>query len=688
MAWACGEARARICCRQLGSSVAAAGQGALCGPGMSARGEFRAAEVGSSGDDGGLGAADGGGDVFAPYRFHWDFVSGMRWPGGAIADDAHAAPAGRVAAADGVEPSLAGGASLRDRGVAAAGGATRDEGRATGEPCAAGRPGLRPKGSVAQGGLARGFLVRSAGRRKAGEAAAEGASASSGSRASARAAPAPVTYDFGPKREVSVGGARLWQQSGAVEKLGRREPCRFYRLPGFVPGEEAARILELCRRSGRYRTDADSVDKAASFEYYPLQDGRWTDESMQRLLGGIVDRSILPYVRERYACPSCTVSDILVRRYAPGERRTHAVHFDGHAFVTAVLGLSPPDGIEGGLYLQPEPHISSRVFFRMEPGDLVVHSFDLQHGVHVWKGVRYSLVLWVKDSPESVRDRTTPWYDELAEAGDPDALYNLAQNFEHGLFGRPLDLARAAELYEKSAGQGHHFAQNNLALLYRKLNEEAAAHGGGGDPGLLDKSAALLLAAAAAGFALAQKNLAVAFANGHGVQQDDAQAICWMRQSAEQHEVEAAFMLGEFCRQGRGGPRDLVEAMRWYERSAEAGFPRAQFTLGMMLLEGTGVEKDLGRAEYWLRCAAGQGDSEAKNNVATIYAQRGEVESAANIWCELATKGEPNAQCNLGMCYVRGLGRQRDLEAARRWLQMAAAQGHAMSAQALSDLAP
>ena len=50
------------------------------------------------------------------------------------------------------------------------------------------------------------------------------------------------------------------------------------------------------------------------------------------------------------------------------------------------------------------------MFFRIEPGDLVVHSYDLQHGVHVWKGARYSLIFWVKDSLQAVRDRSTPWY--------------------------------------------------------------------------------------------------------------------------------------------------------------------------------------------------------------------------------------------------------------------------------------
>uniref|UniRef100_A0A7S0FUH1 Fe2OG dioxygenase domain-containing protein n=1 Tax=Pyrodinium bahamense TaxID=73915 RepID=A0A7S0FUH1_9DINO len=393
-----------------------------------------------------------------------------------------------------------------------------------------------------------------------------------------------------------------------------------------------------------------------------------------------MEERVLPYIRERYACPDCAVADILVRRYLPGERRTHAVHFDGHAFVTAVLGLSDPDEYEGGLYVQPGADVASRTFFRIEPGDLVVHSFDLQHGVHVWKGIRYSLIFWVKDSSQAVREHTTPWYDELAERGDADALYALALNYSNGSSGKTLDIVKAIELYERSARVGHHFAQNNLGTLYKKAHKVMGLAGG------LEKSVGWLRAAAEAGFAMAQKNLALAYAMGEGVERDEAEAAKWMRRSAEQLDVESAHLLGEMCREGRGVPRDLGEAARWYRRSAKAGFPRAQYTLGILHLEGQGVVRDQEKAEAWFRYAAKQGVPEAKNNVAALAAQRGDVQEAANIWSDLAAGGEPNAQCNLGMCYMRGLGRDRDVQRAREWLGKAAAQGHRMAQHALVQL--
>ncbi len=51
-----------------------------------------------------------------------------------------------------------------------------------------------------------------------------------------------------------------------------------------------------------------------------------------------------------------------------------------------------------------------------------------------------------------------------AQAGDPDAQYNLAYLFENGL-GVPKNEAKALELYRQAADQGHSAAQNNLDAM-------------------------------------------------------------------------------------------------------------------------------------------------------------------------------------------------------------------------------
>lgn len=51
-----------------------------------------------------------------------------------------------------------------------------------------------------------------------------------------------------------------------------------------------------------------------------------------------------------------------------------------------------------------------------------------------------------------------------AQDGNPDAQYDLGYMYENGL-GVPKDEAKALELYQKAADQGHSAAQNNLDAM-------------------------------------------------------------------------------------------------------------------------------------------------------------------------------------------------------------------------------
>ena len=51
-----------------------------------------------------------------------------------------------------------------------------------------------------------------------------------------------------------------------------------------------------------------------------------------------------------------------------------------------------------------------------------------------------------------------------AQAGDPDAQYNLAYMHENGL-GLPKNEAKALELYQSAADKGHSDAQINLEAM-------------------------------------------------------------------------------------------------------------------------------------------------------------------------------------------------------------------------------
>ncbi|CAK9110537.1 unnamed protein product [Durusdinium trenchii] len=368
-------------------------------------------------------------------------------------------------------------------------------------------------------------------------------------------------------RNLQIGGYQgleerwLLEKSLRIPNLPGSSSCM--RLSKLLAPSFAQQLLAQVQ-SQSYAVDNDSVDGLPSFEYYPMINGTWSDEELGKLLQPMVQELILPYVRSRYSCEECTVAEILVRRYLSEERRTHNLHFDGHAYATVVLGLTPPDEYEGGLYIQPTPHSNSRRFVQLEPGDLFVHSFDLQHGVRLWSGSRYSLIFWIKSSPAAVATGTTPWYHRSAAEGDPDAMYNLAGQFLQGIEGE-VDVMEALRLYEKAAKMGHYGAQHHLSLMLLEAAE----------PNELVRAARGLRHAADAGFALAQKSLAFAYANGQGLSQDLAKAAHWMLQAAEQDDLEAAYVLSSMYRHGQGFPTNNLEADRWLRASAEANYADA-----------------------------------------------------------------------------------------------------------------
>lgn len=410
------------------------------------------------------------------------------------------------------------------------------------------------------------------------------------------------------------------EQSGFAVRPGdppRR--CLFFRLKGALELQIVSHVFAHVAREHRNKYDrasADSVDGLVAFEYYPFKDGQWKDEGLRELIDPFAQEVLLPYVRERMGKGSCALADILVRRYLPGERRTHAAHFDGTAFATAVLGLSHPTDYVGGLYAQPGPHVSSRRLLPLEPGDLIVHSFDLQHGVVLERGVRYSMVFWIKDSPESVLAGTCPWQDVLAKNGDADALYHVAQGHETGIGGRPFDPRLAASLYRRSASLGNYFAQHRLSRLC------IVAHSRGQLGDGLERAAFYLRAGAARGFAVAQKHFALALVNGCGVCPDARRAAVWMERAAGQEDLEAMFLMGEFYRVACGVSRDLQAAAAWYVRSAALGFPLAQRAVGFILKGACRKRPASGCSMFWLRRAARQGDRLALDMVHHVQAKR------------------------------------------------------------------
>jgi hypothetical protein len=143
---------------------------------------------------------------------------------------------------------------------------------------------------------------------------------------------------------------------------------------------------------------------------------------------------------------------------------------------------------------------------------------SVKAGIEAWQKADYA--------------RATSIWRPLAEAGDPDAQFNLGQAYRLGR-GVKLSLAAAQTWFKRAAEQGHLDAQANLGLLL--------------------------------------------FDNG-----DRTDAVRWLKTAAERGEPRAMLIYGTAMFNGDGVVRDPVLAYAYVSRSAAQGFAPAKTTLAEM----------------------------------------------------------------------------------------------------------
>lgn len=146
---------------------------------------------------------------------------------------------------------------------------------------------------------------------------------------------------------------------------------------------------------------------------------------------------------------------------------------------------------------------------------------------------------------------------------------------------------------------------------------------------VLDPKVQALRDLAEQGDVKAQFAMARAYAQGHGVRKDSAQALRWYRLSAAQGDSFMLFHLGSQLWEGVEVPKDEIEARWYWTLAAEQGFPPAQAALGMVLSTGSqDIVVDKVQAFVWLSLASAQGDEEAAQRLRTLTKQLSSAQMA------------------------------------------------------------
>ncbi len=280
------------------------------------------------------------------------------------------------------------------------------------------------------------------------------------------------------------------------------------------------------------------------------------------------------------------------------------------------------------------------------------------------KAVDYALQFKQQDRPQTIQEWAT--------------TFDRRNNTERDQFNKDTSVL---EQHISKAKSGDSTAQSKLAFMYAKgIHTEK------------DEALAInwYMEAAENDHIGAQYNLALMYAKGRGVEQNYNEALRWYTLAAVQGDVLSQYTLGDMYSKGIGTDKNDERAFEWFMKAAEQENTNAEFKIAEMFFKGTGVEKDLVAAHEWYVKASDKGHTLAQMKLAYMYGkgqgvERNDTESY-HWFRKAAEQGHPKAQYNLGVIYSKGRGIEKNPEEAKKWYEIAAKQGDEHAQKALAKL--
>jgi len=157
--------------------------------------------------------------------------------------------------------------------------------------------------------------------------------------------------------------------------------------------------------------------------------------------------------------------------------------------------------------------------------------------------------------------------------------------------------------------KGQSYARSRYVVAAKGDKGDAAYEAGNKARRELDNStaSAYYRKAALLGNKKAQFRLALLCTIDHEVCKDKAEAVQWMRASAEQDYTPAQRVLGHWYLLGYGVEKNADKAKQWLISAANKEDDIAMYLLGRIYATGEGVEKNYDEALKWFRLAKANG---------------------------------------------------------------------------------
>ncbi|WP_289188574.1 tetratricopeptide repeat protein [Turicimonas muris] len=229
--------------------------------------------------------------------------------------------------------------------------------------------------------------------------------------------------------------------------------------------------------------------------------------------------------------------------------------------------------------------------------------------------------------------------------------------------GVPVNLQKAAELYNAAGDLGSPKAKLRLSTMYRQ---------GQGVQKDLNHAFELVMEAANQDFAPAQSALSSYFRTGIGVNKDIEQANYWLEKAAENGHTRSKVLFSTILERDVSNPASLEKAKRFIEEVKSEASPQEIYSIGYSYANGFGLPKDLKKAMEWARLGADKGEVNSIYLLGDCYWREKNI-AEASVWFEKAAeKGLRAAQLQTGRLYRDGApGVEKNLGKAVKWLEIA-----------------
>jgi len=165
-----------------------------------------------------------------------------------------------------------------------------------------------------------------------------------------------------------------------------------------------------------------------------------------------------------------------------------------------------------------------------------------------------------------------------------------------------------------------------------------------------------------------------------------ANAIDYLRRSADLGYAPAQVVLGYLYETGRSITADPGQALDWYKKAAGQGDPLAQWLAGRMIYLGEASTRDFNQAADWFAQASSQGDPFAEYLLGKVALERSNYSLAAEQFRKASEQGLPQAESHLAQLLREGRGLPMDKFEAYVWMLVSGDTGFRIDQQELQAL--